>query len=316
MSEARPGHHLRRASDGVGCVSDRVAPTNRDSAIRGGCLMQAARYMTAGIPDSRAARERVTLEAVTKVFHQDAGEAPVHAVERVDFSVRSAEFLTIVGPSGCGKSTLLNIIAGLEEPTTGRVLVDGVAVPDRQRFFGYMFQKDLLFPWRRVRDNVAIGLEVLGTPRAQARARALDILRRFDLDAFAEKYPAQLSGGMRQRVALMRTLLCDREILLLDEPFGALDALTRSIMQAWLLGIWEKDHRTVIFITHDIEEAVFLSDRILTMSARPGRIKGEVAIDLPRPRDHTIVTMPRFTELKRAVLDQIYEESLKAARPG
>ena len=278
--------------------------------------MQVAEDTAVEIPAPRASRERVALEAVTKVFHQDAGEAPVFAVERVDFSVGSGEFLTIVGPSGCGKSTLLNVIAGLEEPTTGRVLVDGVAVPERQRYFGYMFQKDLLFPWRRIRDNVAIGLEVLGTPRAEARAKALDILRRFDLDAFADKYPAQLSGGMRQRVALMRTLLCDREILLLDEPFGALDALTRSIMQAWLLGIWEAELRTVIFITHDIEEAVFLSDRILTMSARPGRIKGEVAIDLPRPRDPTIVTMPRFTELKRAVLDQIYEESLKAARPG
>ena len=277
--------------------------------------MQAAGAVADRIPDSPEFRPRVTLTDVTKVFHQDADEDPVCAVEGVDLAVNAAEFLTIVGPSGCGKSTLLNIIAGLEEPTAGRILVDGVSVTDRQRYFGYMFQKDLLFPWRRVRDNVAIGLEVLGTPRNEARARALDILRRFDLDAFAEKYPAQLSGGMRQRVALMRTLLCDREILLLDEPFGALDALTRSIMQEWLLGIWEKDHRTVIFITHDIEEAIFLSDRILTMSARPGRIKGELTIDLPRPRDHTIVTTPRFTEFKRAVLDQIYEESLKAARP-
>ena len=277
--------------------------------------MQAADAVADRVPVPSASPRRVTLEDVTKVFHEDADEEPVCAVEGVDFAVRSAEFLTIVGPSGCGKSTLLNIIAGLEEPTTGRILVDGVHVSERPRYFGYMFQKDLLFPWRRVRDNVAIGLEVLGTPRSEARARALDILRRFELDAFAEKYPAQLSGGMRQRVALMRTLLCDREILLLDEPFGALDALTRSIMQEWLLGIWEKDHRTVIFITHDIEEAIFLSDRILTMSARPGRIKGELTIDLPRPRDHTIVTMPRFTELKRMVLDQIYEESLKAARP-
>ena len=277
--------------------------------------MQAPDAVADRVPAPSASPRRVTLEDVTKVFHEDADEEPVCAVEGVDFAVRSAEFLTIVGPSGCGKSTLLNIIAGLEEPTTGRILVDGVHVSERPRYFGYMFQKDLLFPWRRVRDNVAIGLEVLGTPRSEARARALDILRRFELDAFAEKYPAQLSGGMRQRVALMRTLLCDREILLLDEPFGALDALTRSIMQEWLLGIWEKDHRTVIFITHDIEEAIFLSDRILTMSARPGRIKGELTIDLPRPRDHTIVTMPRFTELKRAVLDQIYEESLKAARP-
>ena len=277
--------------------------------------MQAAGAVADRIPDSPEFRPRVTLTDVTKVFHQDADEDPVCAVEGVDLAVNAAEFLTIVGPSGCGKSTLLNIIAGLEEPTAGRILVDGVSVTDRQRYFGYMFQKDLLFPWRRVCDNVAIGLEVLGTPRREARARALDILRRFDLDAFAEKYPAQLSGGMRQRVALMRTLLCDREILLLDEPFGALDALTRSIMQEWLLGIWENDHRTVIFITHDIEEAIFLSDRILTMSARPGRIKGELTIDLPRPRDHTIVTTSRFTEFKRAVLDQIYEESLKAARP-
>ena len=277
--------------------------------------MRAAGAVVDEIPQSRASRRRVTLEDVTKVFHQEIGEEPVLAVQGVDFAVHAAEFLTIVGPSGCGKSTLLNIIAGLDEPTSGRILVDGASITGRQRYFGYMFQKDLLFPWRRVRDNVAIGLEVLGTPRAEARARALDILRRFDLDAFAEKYPAQLSGGMRQRVALMRTLLCEREILLLDEPFGALDALTRSIMQEWLLGIWEKDHRTVIFITHDIEEAVFLSDRILTMSARPGRIKGEVTVDLPRPRDHTMVTKPRFTELKRTVLDQIYEESLKAARP-
>lgn len=277
--------------------------------------MQAAGAVADRIPDSPESRQRVTLTDITKVFHQDADEDPVCAVEGVNLAVNAAEFLTIVGPSGCGKSTLLNIIAGLEEPTAGSILVDGVSVSDRQRYFGYMFQKDLLFPWRRVRDNVAIGLEVLGTPRNEARARALDILRRFDLDAFAEKYPSQLSGGMRQRVALMRTLLCDREILLLDEPFGALEALTRSIMQEWLLGIWEKDHRTVIFITHDIEEAIFLSDRILTMSARPGRIKGELTIDLPRPRDHTIVTTPRFTEFKRAVLDQIYEESLKAARP-
>ena len=266
-------------------------------------------------PEAGVSRRRVALAEVTKIFHPEAGAGSVSAVEGVDFEVRDSEFLTIVGPSGCGKSTLLNIIAGLDEPTTGRVLVDGAVVPERQRHFGYMFQKDLLFPWRRVRDNVAIGLEVLGAPRREARARALDLLERFDLGAFAEKYPAQLSGGMRQRVALMRTLLCEREILLLDEPFGALDALTRSVMQEWLLGIWEKDHRTIVFITHDIEEAVFLSDRVLMMSARPGRIKGEVAIDLPRPRDHRIVTAPRFTELKKAVLDQIYEESLKAARP-
>ena len=261
------------------------------------------------------AQPRVAIEHVSKTFHEETTGAPVLAVDDVSLGVANSEFVTIVGPSGCGKSTILNIIAGLEQPSSGRILIDGAEERVRHQHFGYMFQKDLLFPWRRVRDNVAIGLEVLGTPRSEARDRAMAILKRFDLDGFADKYPAQLSGGMRQRVALMRTLLCDREILLLDEPFGALDALTRSVMQEWLLSIWEKDHRTILFITHDIEEAVFLSDRVLMMSARPGRIKGEVAVDLPRPRDHTIVTTARFTDLKKAILDQIYEESLKAARP-
>jgi ABC-type nitrate/sulfonate/bicarbonate transport system ATPase subunit len=253
---------------------------------------------------------RVALEALGKTFSA-SGEA-VEAVRDVHIQVHASEFVTIVGPSGCGKSTLLNIIAGLDEPTTGQILIDGATVADRRRHFGYMFQKDLLFPWRKIRDNVSVGLEVLGTPKQEARRRALELLERFELGAFANKYPVQLSGGMRQRVALMRTLLCDREILLLDEPFGALDALTRSIMQEWLLSIWEADHRTIIFITHDIEEAVFLSDRVLMMSARPGVIKGEVEINLDRPRDHTILTSQRFNELKKEVLDQIYEESLKA----
>ncbi len=257
---------------------------------------------------------RVEVEALTKIFREDVTGDPVLAVDDVSFAVRRSEFVTIVGPSGCGKSTVLNVIAGLEQPTEGRILIDGREHAQRHKHFGYMFQKDLLFPWRRVSDNVAVGLEVLGVSRREARRRAEEILERFELGAFAKKYPGQLSGGMRQRVALMRTLICEREILLLDEPFGALDALTRSIMQEWLLNIWERDHRTIIFITHDIEEAVFLSDRVLMMSARPGRIKGEIDIDLPRPRDHSIVTTARFTEYKKAILDQIYEESVRAAR--
>lgn len=258
---------------------------------------------------------RVALEDVSKIFHDQDGGEPVLAVDTVSLNVRSSDFVAIVGPSGCGKTTILNIIAGLEEPTSGRVFTDGSEVPDRRQYFGYMFQNDLLFPWRTIRDNVAVGLEVLGIPKKQARAQAQELLDRFELGRFASKYPVQLSGGMRQRAALMRTLLCEREILLLDEPFGGLDALTRSIMQEWLLSIWEKDHRTIIFITHDIEEAVFLSDRVLMMSARPGHIKGEIEIDLARPRDHTIVTSVQFTALKKAILDQIYEESRKAEEP-
>ena len=258
---------------------------------------------------------RVSLLDISKTFVDDGGGEEVVAVDGVSFDVHDAEFVTIVGPSGCGKSTVLNVIAGLEQQTAGRIIIDGEEIADRRTNFGYMFQKDLLFPWRTIRSNVAVGLEVLGVPKKDARAQAQAILDRFELGRFANKYPVQLSGGMRQRVALMRTLLCEREILLLDEPFGALDALTRSIMQEWLLGIWENDHRTIIFITHDIEEAIFLSDRVLMMSARPGIIKDEIKIDLERPRDHRIVTSPRFTELKKVILDQIYEESLKADRP-
>lgn len=256
--------------------------------------------------------ECIRLDGVRKVFPADAGGEPVVAVEATDIAVRRGEFVTIVGPSGCGKSTLLNILAGLESPTDGHVLINGKEHRDRRPFFGYMFQKDLLFPWRTIRDNVAVGLEIQGQSRREARERATEILERFGLIRFADKYPAQLSGGMRQRAALMRTLLCDREFLLLDEPFGALDALTRSIMQEWLLGIWESDHRTIVFITHDIEEAVFLSDRVLLMSAHPGHVKTELVIDLGRPRDHTVVTSPRFAQLKKILLDNIYEESLKA----
>ena len=259
--------------------------------------------------------DKVTLVGIHKVFPPQGDGLDVVAVESTDLSVRAKEFLTIVGPSGCGKTTLLNIIAGLLEPTSGHILIDGSEVAVRHEHFSYMFQKDLLFPWRNIRENVALGIEVLGTKRKEAQERAQRILDEFGLGGFADNYPSQLSGGMRQRAALMRTLLCDRSILLLDEPFGALDALTRSVMQEWLLSIWEKDHRTIIFITHDIEEAVFLSDRVLMMSARPGRIKGELVIDLDRPRDHTMLTSARFNELKKIVLDQIYDESVKAASP-
>jgi ABC-type nitrate/sulfonate/bicarbonate transport system ATPase subunit len=234
-------------------------------------------------------------------------------VDHIDLDLRAGEFLTIVGPSGCGKSTLLNIVAGLEQPSNGEILVDGRVVEDRRRIFAYMFQKDLLFPWRTIRDNVAVGLEVQHVPLRQARERAMELLLRFGLEGFSDKYPSQLSGGMRQRVALMRTLLCDREVLLLDEPFGALDAMTRGVMQEWLLKVWEADHRSILFITHDIEEAIFLSDRVVMMSARPGRIKGEEKINLDRPRTHDVLTSPEFTRLKKRVLDQMYEESLKAA---
>ena len=254
----------------------------------------------------------VTFDGVSKVFGDVTATAAVTALEDVSFTVGSREFLAIVGPSGCGKSTVLNILAGLDAPTSGRVLVHDEEIPERRGRFGYMFQKDLLFPWRTIVDNVALGLEVRGASVRDRRARARALLNRFGLARFADKYPAQLSGGMRQRAALMRTLLSDADCLLLDEPFAALDALMRSVMQEWLLSIWEREHRTVVFITHDIEEAVFLSDRVLIMSARPGRIKDAFDVPLERPRDHRIVTSEAFTRLKGRVLEQIHDESLLA----
>ena len=253
---------------------------------------------------------RIELRSVAKVFDDDNAD-PVRAVAPTDFAVASGEFVSIVGPSGCGKSTVLNMVAGLFEPTDGEIRINGTTVSDRRSFCAYMFQRDLLLPWRTIRDNVALGIEILGTPKDEARSKAEALLQRFGLGTFADKRPAQLSGGMRQRAALMRTLLCPREILLLDEPFGALDALTRANMQEWLLEVWGQDHRTVLFITHDVEEALFLSDRVLVMSARPGSIKLEVPVQVPRPRSRKVTTSESFNKLKEKILDAIHDESIK-----
>ena len=253
---------------------------------------------------------RFHLHRVGKTYKSPTGDE-LEVLAETTLDIADREFVTIVGPSGCGKSTLLNILAALTEPSSGSILIDGAVQRDRQKHFAYMFQKDLLFPWRSILDNVALGLEVEGRPKAEARKRAGAMLARFGLERFAGHYPTQLSGGMRQRAALMRTLLCNRSVLLLDEPFASLDALTRSVMQEWLLQLWEADHRTILFITHDVEEAIFLSDRVLVMSARPGRMKFELPIDLPRPRDHRILTTAPFLKLKRIIVDQIYEEAVK-----
>jgi NitT/TauT family transport system ATP-binding protein len=215
----------------------------------------------------------------------------------VSLGVGPQEFVTLLGPSGCGKSTICNVVAGLVRPDAGTVTISpGVAAaagpPGGGRSTGpgrvaYMQQKDLLLPWRTVLDNAILGLEIQGTPRAAARDEARAMLRRFGLEGFERAYPATLSGGMRQRVALVRTLLCRRDLLVLDEPFGALDAMTRAAMQGYLLRLREEFGRTVLFITHDVEEAVLLSDRIYVMAARPGRIRVERRLDLPRPRHAT-----------------------------
>ncbi|MCS6940829.1 MAG: ABC transporter ATP-binding protein [Roseiflexus sp.] len=233
---------------------------------------------------------KLELRGVAKTFHGNGLTVP--ALADVSFSVQPGEFVTLIGPSGSGKSTVLNLIVGLLEPDAGEIRVDGE--PARPGRVGYMPQRDLLLPWRTVLDNVILPQEVRGVPRAEARARARERLPLFGLAAFADAYPAALSGGMRQRAALLRTVLTERDVLLLDEPFGALDALTRRELQDWLLGLWTQLRQTMLFITHDVEEAVYLSDRVIVLSARPARVVKELAVSLPRPRRQGLIATPEF----------------------
>ena len=222
------------------------------------------------------------VRAISKVF-RDGGQT-VHALHDVSLAAWPGEFITIIGPSGSGKSTLFNVITGLTEPDAGEIVLACDAVRAQTGRVGYMPQRDLLLPWRTVLNNVILGPELDGRSRREARRRARELLPLFGLDGFADAFPETLSGGMRQRAALLRTFLTDREVLLLDEPFGALDALTRRELRRWLLGVWERFRKTILFITHDVEEAVYLADRVLVFSARPGRIVKELRVDLPRPR--------------------------------
>jgi NitT/TauT family transport system ATP-binding protein len=224
----------------------------------------------------------ISVEGVTQVY--DADDGPVTALDRVDLDIKPGEFVSILGKSGCGKSTLLKIIGGLLLPSTGRVLVEGVPVAGPTRRFGYVFQTPVLLRWRSVLENVLLPIEVFGLKPADYRDRAMELLDMVHLSDFAHKRPHQLSGGMQQRVGLARCLIHNPDVLLMDEPFGALDAVTREQMNLELLRIWEQYKKTVIFVTHDISEAVFLSDRVLQMGERPGRIKLAVDIELTRPR--------------------------------
>jgi NitT/TauT family transport system ATP-binding protein len=232
-------------------------------------------------------------------------DAPLEALAEADFQLWPNEFVTIIGPSGCGKSTLLRILAGLVRPTAGRVILDGASLERPQRSVGFVFQHPTLMPWRSALRNVMLPLEIAGAARDEAERRARDLLGLVGLEEFAEAYPRELSGGMQQRVALARALVYDPELLLLDEPFGALDALTRERLNWELLRIWRARRKTVLMVTHNIQEAVFLSDRVLTMSPRPGRIEGEVDIDLPRPREQQVLYAPRFLELTRILRDSL-----------
>lgn len=237
---------------------------------------------------------------VRKSYPVDGGRLLV--LDGVDLVVWPGEFVTLLGPSGSGKSTLFNIIVGLEEPDAGTVALDGEVRAHRTGQVGYMPQKDLLLPWRTVIDNVILGLEIGGVPREAAREKAQDLVPLFGLEGFETSYPSTLSGGMRQRAALLRTFLYRQDLILLDEPFGALDALTRMELQEWLLNVWQHFEHTILFITHDVDEAIFLSDRVYVLSSRPGRVRDVVTVDLGRPRLREMETSEAFMRLKSRAL--------------
>ena len=235
------------------------------------------------------------------------------ALQATDLSVHENDFITILGPSGCGKSTLLRMVAGLDTPTSGSIALDGrgVAGPGADR--GMVFQSYTLFPWLTVRDNVCFGLREKGLPLEEQHAIAQRFIAKVGLAGFERHYPKQLSGGMQQRTALARALANDPRILLMDEPFGALDHQTRELMQELLLGIWEDERKTVLFVTHDIDEAIFMGNRVVVMSARPGRIKCDIPVPLPHPRHYAMKTTPEFARLKAQLTEEIRIEVRRAA---
>ena len=255
----------------------------------------------------------LSIERVSRTYPAAGGASPTRALDDTTLAVRDNEFLAILGPSGCGKSTLLRIVAGLDRASSGRVLLDGspVAAPGADR--GMVFQSYTLFPWLTVRENIGFGLRERGAPEHERESAVADYVARMGLEGFEHHFPRQLSGGMQQRTALARALANGPRILLLDEPFGALDHQTRSLMQELLLQTWEADRKTVLFVTHDIDEAIFMANRVAVFSARPGRIKSEVPIDLEHPRHYTVKTTARFAELKARLTEEIRVEAVRAA---
>lgn len=252
----------------------------------------------------------IELRALNKTF--DRGSEPVEAVRDLDLAVTPGSIVSLIGPSGCGKSTLLHMIAGLYEPSSGQVVYNGRPVASVNTAVGYMTQKDTLFPWRTVRDNVALPFELEGRPKADRHREAGEILGRVGLDGFETRYPSELSGGMRKRAALARMLLYRPETFLLDEPFGALDAQLKLAMHELLLRLWGEDGQTILLVTHDLVEAITLADRVIVLTRRPSRIILDQEVDLPRPRDVLNVRFtPRFKEIYDTVWDVLrgeYEE--------
>jgi NitT/TauT family transport system ATP-binding protein len=275
-------------------------------------MTQAVSANAPTVPASNG-QPKISFRNITKEFVAQAGGPAMKAIDGLSLDIAEKDFVCLIGPSGCGKSTLLNLIAGFEKATSGEVLLDGASIdgpgPDR----GVVFQEGALFPWLNVLDNVCYGPRRLKVPRERYLAEAHDILEQVGLSAFTRHLPTELSGGMRQRVAIARALINRPPVLLMDEPFAALDPQTRVLMQEMLLKIWEHESRTVLFITHDVEEALFLGNRVVVMSSRPGRVLQDVRADLPRPRDYSVLKEPGFVKIKADLFALVREQTIAAA---
>ena len=258
-----------------------------------------------GLTMRPAGTPRLELEEIVSTYEE--GAQRLTALEGLSLQVAETEFVALVGPSGSGKSTLLDIVAGLITQDSGAIRLNGQLTTAEQRLgqSAYMQQRDLLLPWRTTTGNAALGLEASGMSRSDAEQRAVTELWRFGLDGFGDAYPAQLSGGMRQRAAFLRTILPRKDLVLFDEPFGALDALTRSDLQAWLVGLWEQERSSVLMVTHDVEEAVFLADRVIVLTPRPGRVAFELTVSLPRPRTRSMIASPEFIRDRATLLQAL-----------
>lgn len=257
--------------------------------------MNAAGRVSQTVEVASHRQPQLTISALGVTYATRGG--PLRALDRVDLSIAEGEFVTVLGPSGCGKSTLLKIVAGLLAPSEGTVEVGGKLVRGPQAEVGIVFQQATLLPWKTVLENVLVPIRALGRPTADYRDKAMELLRLVGLASFAGNYPSELSGGMQQRVGIARGLMNDPRLLLMDEPFSALDAMTRERMAAELQGIWMKTGKAVLFITHSIQEAITLSDKIVVLSERPGRVVEVLSVDLPRPRFADVVSSPRYTQL-------------------
>lgn len=248
----------------------------------------------------------LSVQGVSKQF--DSGGNAVSAIENVSFDIARGSFVSILGPSGCGKSTLFNVIAGLLPPSAGDVQLDDTSIIGKAGQVGYMLQKDLLLPWRTIEDNITLGQTLRGVRKRKARAAAAPLIDRCGLAHFEKKKPHQLSGGMRQRAALLRTLLTGKDVLLLDEPFGALDAITRLQLQMTLIDVWQETRKTILFVTHDVEEALLLSDEIIVLTERPGRVRARLPVTLPRPRTPDMLASTELMQLKAQLMTLLLRE--------